>query len=105
MSTTLHRLESVKNPQAGGILIRYGTGHSSVLEWQGDGRLILPTLHAAKHYTAAVVADLQAAGRHAEVQGTNWVSVVAAVQAHIEAFNALQRARINALPDSDVSVH
>jgi len=52
-----------------------------------------------------VVADLQAAGRHAEVQGTNWVSVVAAVQAHIEAFNALQRARINALPDSDVSVH
>jgi len=103
--TTLHRLEGTSDSQAGGVLIRYDSGHGSVIEWQGDGRLILPTLHAAKHYTAAVVADLQAAGRHAEVQGTNWVSVVAAVQAHIEAFNALQRARINALPDSDVSVH
>ena len=102
--TTLHRLEGVKNPQAGGVLIHFATGRSSIIEWQGDGRLILPTLHAAKHYVAAVIADLGPGAP--EVQATNWVSVTAAVQAHIEAWNATQRARlVEDTKPQDVSSH
>ena len=96
MDTQLHRLEGTSNPRAGGVLIRYGTGRSSLIEWLGDGRLILPTLHAAKRYVAEVIADLQASDGHAEVQQTNWTSVIAAVQRHIEDWNATQLASIKA---------
>jgi hypothetical protein len=94
--TTLHRLESATgNIRAGGVLITYPSGAASEIAWESDGRLILPTLDAAKRYAAEVIAKLQAEGRQADLDATNWASVVAALQAHIEDFNGLLRCSIS----------
>jgi hypothetical protein len=76
------------------VLITYPSGHASAIEWQGDGRLILPTLHAAKRYAAEAIADLQRHGYQADVQATNWTSVTAALQVLIEDWNTTQRATL-----------
>lgn len=88
MSTTLRPLEDPAHPNAGGVLITYPSGHGTALEWQTDGRLILPTFQAAKRYAAEAIADLQRHGYQADIDATNWTSVTAAIQALIERFNA-----------------
>lgn len=87
--TQLHRLEATNgNPYAGGVLIRYSSGHAQEIAWQSDGRLILPTLDAAKAYAAQALAGLQADNRQREIDATNWASMVAALQAILQDFNA-----------------
>lgn len=84
----LHRLESsTGNPHHGGVLITWSDGSGTEIAWQSDGRLILPTLDAAKRYAAEAIQDLQRTGRNAEINATNWASVVAALQRHIGDFN------------------
>ena len=85
----LHRLESSNgNPLQGGVLIAWPDHRGIEIAWQSDGRLIMPTLDAAKRYAAEVIAELQRTGRLDLVDATNWASVVAALQHHIAEFNA-----------------
>ena len=85
----LHRLESANaDPLIGGVLIAWPDHRGIEIAWQSDGRLILPTLDAAKRYAAETIAELQRTGRQDLIDATNWASVVAALQAHIDAFNA-----------------
>ena len=88
----LHRLESANgNPREGGVLMAW-PGHEGIeIAWQSDGRLILPTLDAAKRYAAEAIADLQRTGRQDLIDATNWASVVAALQHHIDQFNTQLR--------------
>ena len=85
----LHKLESANgNPLHGGVLIVWPDHRGIEINWQSDGRLIMPTLPAAKRYAAEVIGELQRTGRNDLVDATNWASLVAALQAHIDAFNA-----------------
>jgi len=84
----LHRLEStIGNPYAGGVLIKYPSGHAHEIAWQSDGRLILPTLGAAKAYAGQALSSLQADNRQRDIDATNWSSLVAALQRVLEEFN------------------
>lgn len=84
----LHRLEiSNGNPHHGGVLITWSDGSGTEIAWQSDGRLILPTLDAAKRYAAEAITELQRTGRNAEINATNWPSLIAALQRHISDFN------------------
>lgn len=84
----LHRLESANaNPLQGGVLITWPDHRGIEIAWQSDGRLILPTLQAAKRYTAEVIEELRRTDRQDLIDATNWASLVAAMQAHIDAFN------------------
>jgi hypothetical protein len=84
----LHRLESANsNPLIGGVLITWPDHRGIEIAWQSDGRLILPTLDAAKRYAAETIAELQRTGRQDLIDATSWASLVAALQRHIDAFN------------------
>lgn len=69
------------------MLISWPDHRGIEIAWRSDGRLILPTLPAAKRYAAEAIAELQRTGRDDLVQATNWASLVAALQHHIDAFN------------------
>lgn len=73
----------------GGFLIFLPSGRTKVISWSSP-KPITPTIDAAKEYTAKVIEQLLAensAQGQSDFDGTNWVSVVAAVQRILLDFN------------------
>lgn len=87
-NTSLIRVES-DQPEVGGFMIHLPSGATKTVHWR-TARPITPTLDAAKEYTAKVVQrliDEDTPESRADIDGTNWTSVAAAVQRVILDFN------------------
>ena len=95
--TSLIELESAnRDPEVGGFMIHLPSGATKTVHWR-TARPITPTLDAAKEYTAKVVDGLvraDTAEAWADVNGTNWTSVCAAVQRIILDWNSKIQVRI-----------
>jgi hypothetical protein len=78
---------STGDPHEGGLLITWPDNTGIEVAWRSDGRLIQPTLQAAKRYAAEVITELQKRGNQAAIDSTNWASMVASIQAHLITFN------------------
>jgi hypothetical protein len=83
--TTLQRLES-PDPSIGGILFVFPSGLTKQITWKAS-RPIAPTLGAAKSYAARVLDSLLSDNQSDDAERTNWASLTAAVQRHLEDFN------------------
>lgn len=92
-------LESMDNePEIGGFIIFLPSGMTKTVHWRGT-KPITPTLEAAKEYTTRIVDSLLRQGRgagEADINGTNWTSVAAAIQRVILDWNDKIVGRINA---------
>lgn len=93
----IHRLDS-SDPRVGGILITFPSGAAKHIRWQTEAP-INPELEAAKHYSASFIAHLLENNLKADLDSTNWVSVVACLQKHIADFNAGLRAHLHGAAD------
>jgi hypothetical protein len=97
-STTIVAAEAVNGePEVGGVVFFLPSGKTKVLGWR-QPRPIAPPLDAAKEFTAKVVQQLldeDSPESRADVNGTNWTSVVAAVQRIILDWNDGIEQRIN----------
>lgn len=100
--TSLIRLEG-DTLEEGGVMLFLPSGATKVMQWQTP-RQITPTLEAAKKYTAQVIDDI--AQQHGfecdDIQRTNWVSVIAAVQRCILDFNDRLTKAINTKISRDI---
>ncbi len=98
-NTTLIAVESVDgNPEMGGFLVFLPSGATKQVRWR-QVRPIQPTLDAAKEFTTKLVDSLLKADTpeaRADVNGTNWTSVAAAVQRIILDWNDGIQQRIGA---------
>ena len=93
--TSVIRLES-ETPEVGGFIIFFPSGHHLPVAWKTTSH-ITPTKEAALQYTGAAEQKLEDMARSdnpkvreaaiADIKGTNWVSVCAAVQRTIVEFN------------------
>lgn len=92
-------LESMDNqPEIGGFIIFLPSGATKTVHWR-ETKPITPTLEAAKEYTTRIVDSLLKQGRgagEADINGTNWTSVAAAIQRVILDWNDKIVTRINA---------
>lgn len=98
-NTSLIPLEAVNgDPEVGGFLVFLPSGATKVISWR-QVKPITPTLEAAKEFTAKVVDTLLKANTPeslADIEGTNWTSVAAAVQRIILDWNDRIQVRIGA---------
>lgn len=92
-------IESMDNePEIGGFIIFLPSGTTKTVHWR-QAKPITPTLEAAKEYTTRIVDSLLKQGRgagEADINGTNWTSVAAAIQRVILDWNDKIVTRINA---------
>lgn len=79
--------------EEGGFLIFFPSGTTKKVAWRSASP-ITPTIEAAKKYTAQVLDELLKAQAMHDVDRTNWVSVIAAIQKIISDFNDKLRAAI-----------
>jgi hypothetical protein len=93
----IHRLDS-SDPRVGGILITFPSGAAKHIRWQTEAP-ITPELEAAKDYSASFIAHLLENNLKADLDNTNWVSVVACLQKHIADFNVGLRAHLHSAAD------
>jgi hypothetical protein len=97
--TSLIAAEAVDGtPEVGGFFIFLPSGATKTIAWRSL-QPISPTLDAAKQYTAKIVESLMKANTaeaRADVDATNWTSVVAAVQRIILDWNDRIQLRIGA---------
>ncbi len=83
-------VESVDNDlTVGGFIVEFESGIRKVVPWK-QAAPILPTLDAAKEFTAKVIESLLKDRHMAEVEFTNWASATAAVQKIIMEWNDKQ---------------
>lgn len=86
--TTVQRLESKSDDAThGGLWIRFDTGRNKLVQWHSDAP-IQPTRDAAKEWTVKLIDALIRDNANVEVRETNWVSVMAAVEAVVCEFNS-----------------
>jgi hypothetical protein len=93
----IYRLDTT-DPRVGGILITFPSGARKHIRWQTEAP-ITPELEAAKTYSASFIAHLLENNLNADIDATNWVSVVACLQKHIGDFNAGLRAHLHGAAD------
>jgi hypothetical protein len=93
----IYRLET-DHPTHGGILITFPSGAAKHIRWQTEAP-ITPELEAAKTYSASFIAHLLENNLKADLDATNWVSVVACLQKHIADFNEGLRAHLHSADD------
>ena len=86
ISTTLHRLEA-NDATIGGVLYTFPSGKSKQATWKSESQ-ITDTLTLAKSCASQVRAQLMDEGATDDLDRTNWPSLVAGTQRHIQDFNA-----------------
>lgn len=101
--TSVQRLETDR-PEVGGFILFFPSGHHLPVAWETASH-ITPTKEAALQYTGAAEQKLEDMARSdnpkvreaaiADIKGTNWVSVAAAVQRCIIDFNHELSSRIS----------
>ena len=84
--TTLHRLEA-NDATIGGVLYTFPSGKSKSATWKSEQR-VTDSLALAKSCAAQVRASLMDEGATDDLDRTNWPSVVAGTQRHIQDWNA-----------------
>jgi hypothetical protein len=92
MSTKLYRLEA-PDATIGGVAVEFPSGKCKKAQWQAP-EPISDTKSLALDCAARVRAALMDEGAQDDIDRTNWVSVVAAIQKHIQDFNAKHPARM-----------
>lgn len=102
--TSVQRLES-DTPEVGGFILFFPSGHHLPVAWKTTTH-ITPTKEAALQYTGAAEQKLEDLASSddpkireaaiADIKGTNWVSVAAAVQRIVIDFNHELSQRISA---------
>ncbi len=96
--TSLVEAESADgDPEVGGFVIFFPSGHHMTVGWRSV-RPIEPAIDAAKKYAADIIDKLIRANSdeaQADMNRTNWVSVVAAIQKIVLDWNFTIRMRIS----------
>jgi hypothetical protein len=96
--TSLIRAESPDGePEVGGFYVFFPSGATKQIAWR-QPQPIMPTLDAAKEFTAKLIEQLQRDGSAEAISDfdkTNWASVVAAVQRVILDWNDQVQRRIS----------
>lgn len=91
----LHLLTS-NDPRIAGILVVFPNSQGIELTWSSRAP-IQDTRKEAQSYATGLVDTLRAGGMQHHIDGTNWASMVAAIQKHLDDFNA--RLRLALTPD------
>lgn len=102
----LHRLGMPGNTRHGGVLVTFPEGDGVELAW--DRAAPFPdTLQAAKCLAAELIEAFRKQGLDERIRFTNWASVTAALQRHIEDWNKARREALYAesRPQSRPEVH
>lgn len=102
----LHRLELPGNTRHGGVLVAFPEGDGIELTW--DRAAPFPdTLQAAKGLAAELIEAFRKQGLDDRIRVTNWTSMTAAFQRHIEDWNTARREALYAesRPQSRPEVH
>lgn len=108
--TSLIAAEAVDDtPEVGGFFVFLPSGATKTIAWR-SAQPITPTLEAAREWTTKIVEALlkaNTAESAADIDATNWVSVVAAVQRIILDWNDRIQLRIGAKMAAELrrSVH
>lgn len=94
-STSLIAVEG-DEPEVGGFFIFFPSGRTKTVHWRSL-KPIMPTLDAAKDYTAKILEGLLKGDEVglSDMEKTNWVSVAAAIQRIILDFNGKVTTAIN----------
>mgnify|MGYP001294591605 CR=1 FL=1 len=82
----LRRLES-DDPRVAGILITFPGVQAVEITWTAKAP-VQNTHKAAQSYATMLVDALKEGGMWHHVESTNWASMVAAIQKHLDEFNA-----------------
>lgn len=91
-STSLISAEDPGDRTVGGLFIFFPSGLTKTIAWRSN-KPIQPTKEAAQKYATEVAEQLERAGMRADLMGTNWASVTAAIQRIILDFN--DRVKVN----------
>jgi hypothetical protein len=95
-STHLIAAEGVNGEaEVGGFLIFFPSGATKQVGWR-QATPITPTLEASKQFASKVIESLMKDGLQTDIDGTNWVSVTAAIQRVILDWNSVMQVRIGA---------
>ena len=93
----LHRLEGA-TPYAGGALIVWPSKYAKEIAWH-SATGIRDAQAFAKAQAASLLDELMREGKGDEANGTNWPSLVAALQRIVVEFNERLRAHLRAIPE------
>ena len=99
----IYRLESPESLKVAGIAIAFDDDKPAVLcQWRSGAPLNpADVLATAKDLAARALNHLMVSGRDAEANSTNWPSVVAAVQRHVQDWSDKLKASLYAAVDSE----
>lgn len=86
----LYLLDSPTDPTIGGVAIKYPSNATKSATWRSETP-IADTLAMAKQIAAQLLQERLDTRNPDDAERTNWVSVTAAIQAHVKTWNEKRR--------------